>query len=72
MAGFIPDSECILILEDVAELYIRKQHVISAEAQLDTHTSQIEFSDLLKATLRHWPDRIIGWRDSWSGSARRP
>ncbi len=59
IAGFIPDTDRILILEDVAELYIRKQHVISAEAQLDTHKSQIGFSDLLKAALRHRPDRII-------------
>lgn len=54
-----PDGDRILILEDVAELYIRKPHVISAEAQLDTHKSQIGFSDLLKAALRHRPDRII-------------
>jgi pilus assembly protein CpaF len=59
VASFIPDSDRILILEDVAELYIRKQHVVSAEAQLDTHKSQTGFSDLLKATLRHRPDRII-------------
>ncbi len=59
IAGFIPDNDRILILEDVAELYIKKQHVISAEAQLDTHKSQIGFSDLLKAALRHRPDRII-------------
>lgn len=59
VASFIPDSDRVLILEDVAELYIRKQHVISAEAQLDTHKSQIGFSDLLKAALRHRPDRII-------------
>jgi pilus assembly protein CpaF len=59
IAGFIPDSDRILILEDVAELFIRKRHVISAEAQLDTHKSQISFADLLKAALRHRPDRII-------------
>lgn len=59
IAGFIPDNDRILILEDVAELYIKKQHVISAEAQLDTHKSQIGFADLLKAALRHRPDRII-------------
>ncbi len=59
LAGFIPESDRILILEDVAELYIRKPHVISAEAQLDTHKSQIGFADLLKAALRHRPDRII-------------
>lgn len=59
LAGFIPENDRILILEDVAELYIRKPHVISAEAQLDTHKSQIGFADLLKAALRHRPDRII-------------
>jgi pilus assembly protein CpaF len=59
IASFIPDNDRILILEDVAELYIRKPHVISAETQLDTHKSQIGFSDLLKAALRHRPDRII-------------
>jgi pilus assembly protein CpaF len=59
IAGYIPDGDRILILEDVAELYIKKQHVISAEVQLDTHKSQIGFSDLLRAALRHRPDRII-------------
>ena len=59
LAGFIPDGDRILILEDVAELYINKPHVISAEAQLDTHKSQIGFADLLKAALRDRPDRII-------------
>jgi pilus assembly protein CpaF len=59
LSGFIPDEDRILILEDVAELHIRKPHVISAEAQLDTHKSQIGFADLLKAALRHRPDRII-------------
>jgi pilus assembly protein CpaF len=59
LAGFIPESDRILILEDVAELYIKKPHVVSAEAQLDTHKSQIGFADLLKAALRHRPDRII-------------
>lgn len=59
LASSIPDGDRILILEDVAELYIRKPHVISAEAQLDTHKSQIGFAELLKAALRHRPDRII-------------
>ena len=59
LSAFIPDEDRILILEDVAELNIRKPHVISAEAQLDTHRSQIGFADLLKAVLRHRPDRIV-------------
>jgi pilus assembly protein CpaF len=59
LAGFVPETDRILILEDVAELHIRKPHVISAEAQFDTHKSRIGFADLLKAALRHRPDRII-------------
>lgn len=59
LATFIPDDKRILIMEDVAELHIKKPHVVSAEAQLDTHKSQIGFADLLRAYLRHRPDRII-------------
>jgi pilus assembly protein CpaF len=59
LAGFIPHNDRVLVLEDVAELYIRKPHVISAEAQLDTYKSPIGFAELLKAALRHRPDRII-------------
>lgn len=59
LADSIPDEERILVIEDTAELAIRKPHVVSAEAQLDTHKSAITFEDLLKAILRHRPDRII-------------
>jgi pilus assembly protein CpaF len=59
LANSIPDEDRILIIEDTAELAIRKPHVVSAEAQLDTHKSAITFDDLLKAILRHRPDRII-------------
>jgi len=59
LANAIPDDERILVIEDTAELAIRKPHIISAEAQLDTHKSAITFDDLLKAILRHRPDRII-------------
>jgi Flp pilus assembly CpaF family ATPase len=55
----VPDGDRILILEDAAELHIRMPYVISAEAQIDTHKNQIGFADLLKAALRHRPDRII-------------
>jgi pilus assembly protein CpaF len=59
LANSIPEEDRILIIEDTAELAIRKPHVVSAEAQLDTHKSAITFDDLLKAILRHRPDRII-------------
>jgi Flp pilus assembly CpaF family ATPase len=59
LADAIPEEERILLIEDTAELHIRKPHVISAETQTDTHRSQVSFDDLLRATLRHRPDRII-------------
>ncbi|MHB8304190.1 MAG: CpaF family protein [Acidobacteriaceae bacterium] len=59
LADFIPESERILIIEDTAELHLRKPHVVSAEAQTDTHKHPVTFDDLLKAALRHRPDRII-------------
>lgn len=59
LADAIPDHERILTIEDTAELHIRKPHLVSAESQTNTHRSQTTFDDLLKAVLRHRPDRII-------------
>ena len=59
LADAIPEDDRILIIEDTAELHIRKPHIVSAESQTDTHRSQVTFDDLLKAVLRHRPDRII-------------
>lgn len=59
LADFIPADDRILVIEDTAELHIRKPHVVSAESQTDIHRSTVTFDDLLKAVLRHRPDRII-------------
>ena len=59
LADAIPEAERILLIEDTAELHIRKPHIVSTESQLDTHRSKVTFDDLLKAVLRHRPDRII-------------
>ena len=59
LADAIPEHERILIIEDTAELRIRKPHLVSAESQVDTHRDSVTFDDLLKAVLRHRPDRII-------------
>ncbi len=59
LADAIPEDERILLIEDTAELHIRKPHIVSTESQVDTHVSKITFDDLLKAVLRHRPDRII-------------
>ena len=59
LADSIPEHERVLIIEDTAELRIRRPHVVSAESQTDTHRNKLTFDDLLKAVLRHRPDRII-------------
>jgi pilus assembly protein CpaF len=59
LSSFIPKDERILVIEDTAELHIQKRHVVTAEAQTDTHRTAVTFDDLLKAVLRHRPDRII-------------
>jgi pilus assembly protein CpaF len=59
LADAIPDEERILLIEDTAELHIRKPHVVATESQKDTHRSTVTFNDLLQAILRHRPDRII-------------
>jgi pilus assembly protein CpaF len=50
-SSLIPDGDRILILEDVAELYIKEPHYISAEAQLDTHKSQTGFADFSRLSF---------------------
>ena len=59
LSDAIPETDRILTIEDTAELSIRKPHIVSAESQTDTHKGQVSFDDLLKAVLRHRPDRII-------------
>jgi pilus assembly protein CpaF len=59
LADAIPEHERILLIEDTAELQVRKPHIVSTESQIDTHRNNITFDDLLKAVLRHRPDRII-------------
>jgi pilus assembly protein CpaF len=59
LADAIPNHERVLTIEDTAELQIRKPHVVSAEAQLDTRRSAVTFDELLRSVLRHRPDRIL-------------
>jgi pilus assembly protein CpaF len=59
LAHSIPNRERIVTIEDTAELYIRKPNVVATECQTDTHKAHVSFDDLLKASLRWRPDRII-------------
>src|SRR5216684_975833 len=57
---FIPDQERIVLIEDTAEIQIQKPNVLRFEARREQNgISAVTIRDLLKATLRHRPDRII-------------
>jgi len=56
----IPDHERIVLIEDTAEIQIQKPNVLRFEARREQNgLPAVTIRDLLKATLRHRPDRII-------------
>jgi pilus assembly protein CpaF len=56
----IPDDERIVLIEDTAEIQIQKENVLRFEARREQNgLPAVTIRDLLKATLRHRPDRII-------------
>jgi pilus assembly protein CpaF len=60
LARFIPDDERILLIEDTAELQLRQSNLVRFEArQVQNGLPAVAIRDLLKASLRHRPDRII-------------
>jgi len=59
LASEIPDEDRIFVIEDTAEIRLKKPHVISSESQTNTYKEEVSFDTLLKAALRHRPDRII-------------
>jgi pilus assembly protein CpaF len=60
LADFIPDDERILLIEDTAELNIRKSNLVRFETRREqSGLPAITIRDLLRAALRHRPDRII-------------
>jgi pilus assembly protein CpaF len=60
LADSIPDDERILLIEDTAELNIRKSNLVRFETRREqVPLPAVTVRDLLKAALRHRPDRII-------------
>ena len=60
LAAFIPDSDRIVIIEDTAELQVDKPNVLRFEARrAQRDLPAVTIRDLLRATLRHRPDRVI-------------
>lgn len=60
LAAFLPDSDRVVVIEDTAELQLEKRNLVRFEARREqTGLAAVTIRDLLKATLRHRPDRII-------------
>ncbi len=60
LTEFIPNHERIVLIEDTAEIQIQKDNVVRFEARREQNgVPAVTIRDLLRATLRHRPDRII-------------
>jgi len=60
LAQFVPDEERIVLIEETAEIRVRKSNLVRFEARREqSNTPAVTIRDLLRATLRHRPDRII-------------
>jgi pilus assembly protein CpaF len=60
LAAFLPAAERIVIIEDTAELHVDKPNIVRFEARrAQRELPAVTIRDLLRATLRHRPDRII-------------
>jgi len=60
LGKFIPADERILLIEDTAEIQLGHENLVRFEARREQNgTPAVSIRDLLKAALRHRPDRIL-------------
>ncbi|MFZ0583512.1 MAG: ATPase, T2SS/T4P/T4SS family [Candidatus Acidiferrales bacterium] len=60
LGKFIPPEERTLVIEDTAEIHLAQQNLVRFEARREQDgLPAVAIRDLLKASLRHRPDRII-------------
>jgi len=60
LAKFIPADERILLIEDTAEVQLPHENLVRFEARREQNgIPAVSIRDLLKAALRHRPDRIL-------------
>lgn len=60
LGRFIPGDDRILLIEDTSEIQLEKPNLVRFEArQAQPDLPAITIRDLLRASLRHRPDRII-------------
>ncbi len=66
LAALIPDEDRIVLIEETSEILLEKRNLVRFEAQRaqaaqggEPAVAAVTIADLLRATLRHRPDRII-------------
>jgi pilus assembly protein CpaF len=60
LGKFIPQDERILLIEDTAEIHMDHKNLVRFEARQEQNGIRpVVIRDLLKAALRHRPDRIL-------------
>lgn len=66
LAARIPDHDRIVVIEETAEIHLTKPNLLRFEARRaqlplghETPLPAVTIADLLRATLRHRPDRIL-------------
>lgn len=60
ISGFLPADDRIIVIEDTAELHLPHPNIVRLEARrAQRDLPAVSIRDLLRAALRHRPDRII-------------
>src|SRR5207244_4505953 len=60
LGRFIPPDERVLLIEDTAEIHLAQENLVRFEARREQNgVPAVAIRDLLKAALRHRPDRIV-------------
>jgi pilus assembly protein CpaF len=60
ISAFLPADDRLVVIEDTAELRVTQQNVVRLEARREQRgVKAVTIRDLLRAALRHRPDRII-------------
>ncbi len=60
LGAFIPDIERIVLIEDTAEIQLEKPNLVRFEARREQpDLPPVTIRDLVRASLRHRPDRIV-------------
>jgi pilus assembly protein CpaF len=66
LAALIPDDDRVVVIEETAEIHLQKPNLLRLEARRaqaplgnEQPLPAVTIADLLRATLRHRPDRIL-------------